>query len=133
MKASPLEKRLSELIDVGVKAVIWTLRRDPDGCLGLRSGRHGGGGIWARWFRCCVLCDFGRQVAPKNDVSLGNHESTLDDIFQLPDVSRPSINFQSLQGILVNGFLCLLVYFGELSQKVMNQQGDVLLSVPQGG
>ena len=42
MKASPLEKRLGELIDVGVEAVILTLRRDPDGCRGLRVLGMGG-------------------------------------------------------------------------------------------
>ena len=40
----------------------------------------------------------GREIIPRQVRSLGEDNGSLDDVFQLADISRPGVSFEKLQG-----------------------------------
>ena len=58
-------------------------------------------------------------------------EGLLDDVFHLPDISRPRIPCEQLNGLLGKLLVWPAVFLDPLGQEVLRQQRDILSAVAQ--
>lgn len=64
--------------------------------------------------------------------AFGQEDRRLDPIFQLPDVPRPGVNPEGLQGLGAEPPELLLVLLGVPFQEGLGQEQEVLSPFPQG-
>ena len=71
------------------------------------------------------------EVRQRNRRPLGQHDGTLDDIFELTHVAGPVVPHQMLDGLLLNGHNLFVVFPGILLQEMRCQEGNVLEAFTQ--
>ena len=59
------------------------------------------------------------------------HDETLDHVFELADVARPRIFGQGVEGIGIQGSRRLSTAVGETTHEVLDQRGNIRLSIPK--
>src|SRR6266511_272834 len=99
-------------------------RRGPGRVGGRRGGRRRASDPGRGQFR--------RQVPWKNRLPLGYDQGAADDVFQLAHVAGPVITLQRLEHFVGNGFGRLLLFLGELFEKIVHEETDVLPPLAQG-
>ena len=64
-----------------------------------------------------------------DDLGSAENDDSLNHVFQFPDVSRPIVLGQDLQGLCAQGDGRFAR--GVLAKEVLDQEGDVFFALPQ--
>src|SRR5678816_107037 len=78
-----------------------------------------------------LAANFRRQIAQQDRVPFGDHERSANNVLELAHIARPMILFQSFNDTSRRGFGIALLIFGELVQKIIDQQRNIFTPLAQ--